>query len=191
MVFNYRIILLLILIEHYSAILDNYDNVIIISSVLGTELKFPIVEIDDENLELVSWYKGITDLKLLIINPISSKTNYELLLESTVSNRSHYSIVNQTQLIIKYTSIGDEGFYTLKIKAQFNTFKQYVYHVSSIFDNVNVSVYLSSMVLIGNLIYKKFITFYKSGFESTSDLSCRTIDQCDLFNYFLCRSLLH
>lgn len=177
MVFNYRIILLLIylkliVIEHYSAILDNYDNVIIISSVLGTELKFPIVEIDDENLELVSWYKGITDLKLLIINPISSKTNYELLLESTVSNRSHYSIVNQTQLIIKYTSIGDEGFYTLKIKAQFNTFKQYVYHVSSIFDNVNVSVYLSSMVLIGNLIYKKFITFYKSGFESTSDLSC-------------------
>jgi hypothetical protein len=120
MLLNYRIPFLLIVFklinaEHY------HDDIISISSVLGTRLIFN-VEIFDEDLQIVFWYKGSTDLKPLI-NSTGLSVNF------TIPTRSRYYIVNQTRLIIEQTLIGDEGFYTLKIRTKPNIYKQYLYHV--------------------------------------------------------------
>ncbi|CAF0739214.1 unnamed protein product [Rotaria sordida] len=133
MLFNYRINLILIFLnliiaEHYNTVLNNHDNIILISSVLGTQLIFNVEEIneviDDENLKTIFWYKGIINLKPLYI----------------ISNRSRYHIINRTKLIIEQVSIGDEGFYTLKIQTKLNTYKQYLYHVILFTQNLSLFI---------------------------------------------------
>ena len=128
MLFNYLLYLLLILLkfitaEHHRRAISNYDNIIPLSSVLGTSLLFNLERFerstDNEHRRFISWYKGITNLKLLISNNIS------------VSTQSRYSLLNQTNLLIKQTIKGDEGFYTLKIQTKSNLPKDYFCHVSS------------------------------------------------------------
>ncbi|CAF0745801.1 unnamed protein product [Rotaria sp. Silwood1] len=99
-----------------------------VSSVLGTRLIFNIDRIDEltdgESLRTIFWYKGIIDLKPLY----------------TFANQSRYHIINRTKLLIKKTSIGDEGFYTLKIQTKLNTYKQYLYHVILFTQNLSLFI---------------------------------------------------
>jgi len=125
MLFNDLISLLLIIAEYHRVVTNNHDNIISISSVLGTQLLFN-AEIfdkltDDEDSKPIVWYKGITNLKLLV-NSHSLST----------SNQSRYYLINQTKLLITKTFIGDEGFYTLKIQTKPNIYKQYLFHVNFI-----------------------------------------------------------
>ncbi|CAF2852483.1 unnamed protein product [Rotaria sp. Silwood2] len=136
MLLNYQIVLVLnflnlIIANHYSTILNNHDNIRLISSVLGTRLIFNVdgvneITIDGESVKTIFWYKGIIDLKPLYIVP----------------NRSRYHIINRTKLLIEQTSIGDEGFYTLKIQTKLNSYKQYFYHV--ILFTQNLSLFITS-----------------------------------------------
>lgn len=126
------IIVCLVIAEHHNT--NNHDHIISISSVFGTQLLLNTEEsdisIEDENLGTVSWFKGIFDLKLLISNSKSSINSNDLSVEKdTLSNISHYRIINRTKLSIEQTLIGDEGFYTLKIRTELNTYRQYTYHV--------------------------------------------------------------
>lgn len=114
MLFNY-LILSLIIAEHHSVV----TNIISISAIVGRELLFndEILE-NDENSKPIVWYKGITNLKLLI-------NSYGLSVNLPSSSQSRYYLVNRTKLLIKQTLIGDEGFYTLKIQT-----KSYIFHVN-------------------------------------------------------------
>jgi hypothetical protein len=109
-------------------------NIISISSILGTQLLFnaEILDklVDDENSKTIVWYKGITDLKPLV-NSHSLSVNF------TISIQSRYYIVNRTKLVIKQTSIGDQGFYTLKVQTEPNISKRYLFHVSFIFNQIH------------------------------------------------------
>jgi hypothetical protein len=123
------IILELIVAEHQRTITYNHDNIISISSVLGTRLIFNVEILDElisnDDPKTIVWYKGSNDLKPLI--------NFTgLLADVTVPIHSRYHLVNRTKLIIEQTSIGDEGFYTLKIQIKTNVYKQYLYHVGFI-----------------------------------------------------------
>jgi hypothetical protein len=114
------IILNLIIAEYHRVVTNNHDNIISISSVLGTRLLFngEILDklTDDEDSKSIVWYKGITNLKSLVNS----------------SNQSRYYLINQTKLLITKTFIGDEGFYTLKIQTKSNIYKQYLFHVNFI-----------------------------------------------------------
>jgi hypothetical protein len=125
MLLNYLILLLLLFVitEHHRVVTTDHDKVISISSVLGAQLILNTEVLNE--LENIVWYKGINDLKLLISNSVS--------LDFTVQNQSRYHIVNQTKLLIEQTLIGDEGYYTLKIKNQSKNLKQYLYHVRFLF----------------------------------------------------------
>jgi len=127
MLFNDLISLLLIILnliigEYHRVVTNNDDNIISISSVLGTRLLFnaEILDklIDDEDSKTIVWYKGITNLKSLV-------NSHGLL----TSNQSRYHLINRTKLLITKTFIGDEGFYTLKIQIEPNIYKQYLFHV--------------------------------------------------------------
>jgi len=134
MLLNYLISLLLITLKLSNA-KYHYDNTISISSILGTQLIFNVEISDelrvDEILQTIIWYKGRTDLKLLI--------------NSTDSHQSRYHLVNHTNLLIDQTLIGDEGFYTLKIKIKPNIYKQYLYHVGSI-SLKNICIFLINVI---------------------------------------------
>jgi hypothetical protein len=125
MLFNYLllIVLKLIIVEHQHAVAHNHDNIISISSVLGTQLLLNTELLDqrtdNEVSKAIVWYKGINDLKPLIASRDLSVN----------IPQSRYHIVNRTNLLIAQTFIGDEGFYTLKIRTEPNISKQYLYHV--------------------------------------------------------------
>lgn len=94
-----------------------------ISSVLGSPLQ---LDVDRSELyERVRWYKGTTDLKSLISTPTSPVTDDEL----TRSLLLRYRLVNRTDLRVEQTSVGDEGFYTLKAHTSSDHYKEYLYHV--------------------------------------------------------------
>ena len=118
------IVLQLIIAEHHRPFIYNHDTIVSISSMLGTQLVFG-TEVINEDFKTIDWYKGITDLKPLV-------DSVGLIVDFIVPTQSHYHIVNRTKLLIEQTLIGDEGFYTLKIQTELNTYKQYLYHVSLI-----------------------------------------------------------
>jgi len=127
MLFSDLISLLLIILnlsttEHHRVVTNNHDNIISISSLLGTRLLFNAEILDkltdDEDSKPIVWYKGITNLKSLV-------NSHGL----SISNQSRYHLINQTKLLITKTFIGDEGFYTLKIQTESNIYKQYLFHV--------------------------------------------------------------
>lgn len=124
MSFKYLLFILihLILAEHHHTV----GNIISISSIINTSLVFndEIFDkiINNDVFKTIIWYKGITNLKLLI-------DSHSLLLSS---NQSRYYLQNQTKLCIKQTSIGDEGFYTLKLQTKSNKSKRYLFHVNLI-----------------------------------------------------------
>lgn len=116
------IVLKSIIAERHRAVTSNHENIISISSVLGTSLIFNTEILDkftnDEDSKTILWYKGINDLKLI-------RNSHD-------SSRSRFQIVNRTKLLITQTFIGDEGFYTLKIQSKRNIYNQYLYHVGLI-----------------------------------------------------------
>jgi hypothetical protein len=173
---KYLISLLLIVlksnvVEHHRPIIANHDTIISISSVLGTRLTFNVKVlnelIDGENPKTIIWYKGIIDLKPLISNSIPLPYSNGLLVNFPVPAQSRYRLVNQTKLNIEQTMIGDEGFYTLRIQTDSNTYAHYLYHVSFIF------IQYTHTYFSGSLIYTKSVTFHISIIISTKHyLSC-------------------
>jgi len=147
---KYLISLLLIVlksnvVEHHRPIIANHDTIISISSVLGTRLTFNVKVlnelIDGENPKTIIWYKGIIDLKPLISNSIPLPYSNGLLVNFPVPAQSRYRLVNQTKLNIEQTMIGDEGFYTLRIQTDSNTYAHYLYHVSFILFNTLIHIF--------------------------------------------------
>jgi len=163
MQFNYLIHLLLIVLkliiaEHHRVITNKHDNIISISSVLGTRLLFDAEILDQrtdgEGLKTIFWYKGITDLKPLV-------NSHSLSIDVTVPIQLRYHLVNRTKLLIKQTLIGDEGFYTLKIQTEPNIYKQYLFHVNFI-SNKYSYIFFSNKSPFQVILFSQNLSLYIS-----------------------------
>lgn len=101
----------------------DHENIVSISTVLGTQLLFDteVLKQFNENADFstITWSKGITNRKSLIY-------------DSLTSSSSRFHIINRTKLFIAHTRLGDEGFYTLEIHHDENPSTEYLFHVSTI-----------------------------------------------------------
>ena len=117
------LILQRIAVRSHSSVARHQYKIRSISSVLGSTLQLDVDQ--GELYERVRWYKGTTDLKSLVSTSTSPPSDDA----SARSPLLRYRLVNRTDLRIEQTSVGDEGFYTLKAHTSSDHYKEYLYHV--------------------------------------------------------------
>lgn len=104
----------------------DHQRIVSLSAVLGAQLLFDAEILnqfnENEDLIVLIWSKGIHHQPPAVD-------------DSLISSSSRFQLKNRTKLFITYTSIGDEGFYTLNIQTHGNLLTTYLFHVSSMDSN--------------------------------------------------------
>ena len=173
MLFNYRCLSLLLILrwlagEQHQRRIAADDGITSVASLLGARLELHWDSLEErigsrESTQL-DWYKGMTDGKRL--------------------SSERYRLHGRIHLLLERTSVGDEGFYTLKLRNQSMIYDQHLFHVSLRSSNLMTGASLS-----GHLVQTQSFTLDNA--VAACCIRCRAADQCHLLDLVLRRSNSH
>ena len=129
MLFNYRCLSLLLILRwlvggQYQGRVADHVGITSVASLLGARLELHCDSFEERigsrESTQADWYKGSTDGKLLI----SSFVSFARL------RSERYRLRDRIHLLLEQTTVGDEGFYTLKLRNASMIYDQHLFHVS-------------------------------------------------------------